>query len=83
MLESRAFCLRNQARTNLLLGLIRLHLNGVDDELTYYRLLRDDLTLRRGRPAPQRQLRDPYAGARAALAFAAGGAPPNVPSLRA
>lgn len=38
--EQRSFSLRNAARTNLLLGLTRLHLNNRDDISTYYRLLR-------------------------------------------
>lgn len=40
-LDSRSFVLRNAGRTNLLLGLVRLHLNDTDDEHSYRRVLRD------------------------------------------
>jgi hypothetical protein len=40
LLDSRSFVLRNAARTNLMLGLIRLHLNGDDNEREYQKLLR-------------------------------------------
>ena len=38
-LDSRSFVLRNQARTNLTLGPIRLHLNGADLERNYHATL--------------------------------------------
>jgi hypothetical protein len=41
ILEPRSFGLRNKRRTNLALGLIRLHLNGVDIDRRYNQLLRE------------------------------------------
>ena len=43
-LDSRSFVLRNKRRTNLLLGLVRNHLNGVDSERRYIAQLRKHLT---------------------------------------
>ncbi len=40
MYEGRSFSLRNSTRTNLLLGLTRLHLNNRDDVGAYHRILR-------------------------------------------
>lgn len=40
-LEPRSFGLRNKRRTNIALGLIRLHLNGVDIDRRYNMLLRE------------------------------------------
>lgn len=57
-LDSRSFVLRNATRTNLLLGLMRLHLNGVDVERRYRQLLRDHLS-DSGRPVVQRNGYDP------------------------
>lgn len=42
-LDSRSFVLRNKRCTNLLLGLIRNHLNGVDVERRYFRQLREHI----------------------------------------
>ena len=61
-LDSRSFVLRNQRRTNLLLGLVRNHLNGVDSERRYVAQLRahlDQVTV-----APQRSGYDTAAGPR-------------------
>lgn len=48
MFEQRSFALRNAARTNLLLGLARLHLNNRDDVGTYHRQLREAAEQRDG-----------------------------------
>jgi len=58
-LDSRSFVLRNAARTNLLLGLIRLHLNGNDVERRYHARLRNELQRSGGRPPTQRRGYDP------------------------
>jgi hypothetical protein len=51
---------RNAKRTNLLLGLARLHLNNRDDAGTYHRLLREAAEQRAGHPITgQRANRDP------------------------
>jgi hypothetical protein len=42
-LEPRSFGLRNKRRTNIALGLIRLHLNGMDIDRRYNTLLREYL----------------------------------------
>jgi hypothetical protein len=42
-LDSRSLVLRNKRRTNLLLGLIRNHLNGVDVERRYFTQLREHI----------------------------------------
>jgi hypothetical protein len=73
-LDSRSFVLRNQRRTNLLLGLIRNHLNGVDVERLYLAQLREHLD-RNALPA-QRAGYDAGAGPRTA------GTQRQVPSLR-
>ncbi len=60
MFEQRSFALRNAARTNLLLGLARLHLNNRDDIGTYHRLLREAAEQRAGHPITgERTNRDP------------------------
>lgn len=58
--EQRSFSLRNAARTNLLLGLTRLHLNNLDDVNAYHRILRQAAEAGHGRPRRgQRLNRDP------------------------
>jgi hypothetical protein len=42
-LDSRSFVLRNKRRTNLMLTLIRNHLNGMDVERHYVTQLREHL----------------------------------------
>ena len=60
--EQRSFALRNARRTNLLLGLARLHLNNADDVETYHRILREHAEANAGAaPRPQRSGRDAYA----------------------
>lgn len=51
MLERRSWTFRNLERMNLLLGLVRLHLNGVDRLETYTGLIRTHLQAHGGRPA--------------------------------
>ena len=58
LLEARSFSLRNATRTNLLLGLVRLHLNNQDDEGAYHRLLRERAEQSGGHGQPQRLNRD-------------------------
>lgn len=53
-LDARSFVLRNQRRTTAMLGLMRLHLNGVDDAGRYAALLRAWLDRNRGVAPPQR-----------------------------
>jgi hypothetical protein len=58
--EQRSFSLRNATRTNLLLGLTRLHLNNRDDVNTYHRILRQAAEAGHGMPRQgQRANRDP------------------------
>jgi hypothetical protein len=62
MFEARSFALRNARRTNLLLGLARLHLNNADDVQTYHRILREHAEANGGTaPRHQRTGRDSYA----------------------
>lgn len=49
MLVNRKAGFRNQERTDLLLGLIALHLNGVDDRRRYLRLVREHVSALSGR----------------------------------
>jgi hypothetical protein len=59
MFERRSFALCNRQRTDLLLGLARLHLNNRDDAGTYHRILREAAETGAGRPATaQRSNRD-------------------------
>ena len=59
--EQRSFALCNARRTNLLLGLARLHLNNADDVETYHRVLREHAEANAGTaPRPQRTGRDAY-----------------------
>ena len=59
-LDSRSFVLRNQARTNNMLGLVRLHLNSNDSAAIYHRILREALTGNGGTaPVIQRNGYDP------------------------
>ena len=48
--EQRSFSLRNANRTNLLLGLTRLHLNNSDDVNAYHRILRQAAEAGQGGP---------------------------------
>jgi hypothetical protein len=67
LFERRSFSLRNARRTNLLLGLARLHLNNRDDVGVYHRLLRAAAEQGAGRAvACQRGNRDPRGPAGAA-----------------
>lgn len=63
-LGSRTFVLRNKRRTNLTLGLIRLHLNGVDIERDYGTRLREHLDTTGGVLPAQRAGKDTGAGPR-------------------
>jgi hypothetical protein len=54
--EQRSFSLRNAKRTNLLLGLTRLHLNNRDDVSSYHRTLRRAAEQADGQPATGQQL---------------------------
>lgn len=71
-LDSRSFVLRNQDGTTLLLGLIRLHLNGTDNPRRYAEVLRASLDANGGHGPRQRpQVRHrhwPAAAARTAAA---------------
>lgn len=58
-LDSRSFVLRNQSRTTLMLGLVRLHLNGTDNPRRYAELLRSWLTDNTGTAPAQRTGYDP------------------------
>lgn len=53
-LDARSFVLRNQRRTTALLGLVRLHLNGLDNVAQYAALLRARLDAGHGAAPPQR-----------------------------
>lgn len=58
MLEQRSFSLRNKDRTNRLLDLMRLHLNGRDDASHYHRALRSAAESSAGRGGRQGRNRD-------------------------
>lgn len=58
-LDSRSFVLRNAARTNVLLGLVRNHLNGRDIESRYRTQLRALVDEREGHAEAQRAAYDP------------------------
>lgn len=58
-LELRSFSLRNKARTNRMLDLVRLHLNGLDDVGKYHRILRTAAEHAGGRGGRQGMNRDP------------------------
>ena len=64
--EQRSFSLRNAARTNLLLGLTRLHLNNRDDVNTYYRILREAAEAHLGQPHSSQRLNRDTRGANGA-----------------
>lgn len=55
--------MRNAARTNLLLGLTRLHLNNRDDINTYHRVLREAAEARLGQPRSSQRLNRDTRGA--------------------
>jgi hypothetical protein len=59
MLDARRFYLRNEARTNLLVGLMRLHVNGVADERSYAAIIRRTLEASAGSTPPQLAITDP------------------------
>lgn len=63
-LDPRSFVLRNKRRTNLALGLIRLHLNRVDVERRYRTLLRKHIDEAGGVLPTQRDGKDTGAGPR-------------------
>jgi hypothetical protein len=54
--EQRSFSLRNANRTNLLLGLTRLHLNNRDDVNGYHRILRQAAEAGQGMPRQGQRL---------------------------
>ena len=58
-LHHRCFALRNRERTNRMLGLMLLHLNELDNEERYSKLLRDALTANHGLAAARKQITDP------------------------
>lgn len=57
-LDSRSFVLRNRDRTTLLLGLMRLHLNGTDNSRRYAELIRAWLDANGGHGPRQRRKYD-------------------------
>jgi len=59
MLEARRFYLRNAARTNLLVGLMRLHLNAVADERSYAAIIRHTIEASAGWTPRQLAITDP------------------------
>jgi hypothetical protein len=59
MLEGRRFYLRNAGRTNLLVGLMRLHLNAVADERSYATIIRHTIEASAGKTARQLAIADP------------------------
>ena len=58
-IDRRVPLLRNEARTNLLLGLMRLDLNGLADERSYRSIIRRHLAACHGKPPPQLEIVDP------------------------
>lgn len=56
MLHDRRDAFTNRARTTLALGLITLHLNELDEQHDYQRIVRDHLTANDGRPSAQRDV---------------------------
>lgn len=69
LFEQRSFALRNARRTNLLLGLARLHLNNQDDAAIYHRILREHTEALGGHPETRQRAnrdngRDPATGKR-------------------
>jgi hypothetical protein len=56
----RKFSLRNRPRTNLLLELLRIHLNDEDDERAYAREIRLHLESREGAANPRHLIKDPW-----------------------
>jgi hypothetical protein len=63
-LDSRSFVLRDERRTNSALGLIRLHLDGVDLQSRHHALLRQHLDATGGVLPSQRAGKDTGAGPR-------------------
>jgi hypothetical protein len=57
-IKSRSFALRNRERTNRMLSLIQLHLNGQDDERRYSRLIRQKLASAGGRGPERHRIED-------------------------
>ena len=58
MLRPRRFCFRNAGRTNRLVGLMRLELNGQGNERDYAVIVRDHLAARGGDPGRQPAVTD-------------------------
>jgi len=58
-IRGRVFALRNRERTNRMLGLMLLHLEGLDDVEVYAKLLRKSLAANGGLAAPRKQITDP------------------------
>ncbi len=56
--HNRVFALRNRERTNRMLALMLLHLNGRDDPEQYAKLLRTALAANGGISAPRKQITD-------------------------
>lgn len=63
-LDTRSFVLRNKRRTNLALGLTRLHINGADLQSRCHTLLRPHIDKASGVLPPQRDGKDTGAGPR-------------------
>lgn len=59
VLESRAWTFRNRERLNLLLQLVRLHVNGHDDTTRWTALIRAHLDANAGTATHSRRLADP------------------------
>jgi hypothetical protein len=57
-LKQRRFALRNRERTNRMLSLIQLHLNGQDNELAYSHSIREAIT-DGGKGTPRGLILDP------------------------
>jgi hypothetical protein len=54
MLYDRRDAFTNRARTTLALGLMRLHLNELDEQRDYQRVIREELEANGGRPVAKR-----------------------------
>ena len=62
LVHRRTFAFRNRERTNRMLSLMTLHLNGVDGEERYAKLLRQPLAANGGLAAPRKQITNPSRG---------------------
>jgi hypothetical protein len=58
-LKQRRFALRNRERTNRMLSLTQLHLNGQDNELAYSHSIREAIAADGGKGAPRGLILDP------------------------